>query len=157
MLIACGLTNAFLVDSNLTDFLKYQHVILGTLLVLAMAHGFFQDAWPTRMATLFPHIKDRKRMLHEIRQARALLARYALVQSEFVDLARVDAHIRTLQVYLQHAEEDSSVFVSTLREVLEDLVNLRVASGDSYHKQLPETGHKHSWQLTQTMGSFRAR
>ena len=51
-----------------------------------------------------------------------------MVKAEFIDFELVQQHIRTLQKHLQHAIEDRNMFAVSVREVLEDLVNMRAVA-----------------------------
>jgi len=173
---ACDLENSFLNPSTLVNFLKIQGIISFCIFVVATLEALYQrwrkrhwQITPKRLRPLKQSFEGQS-LLRALREAKALLARYQLVKYEFVDLELVEKHVSEVQQHLRAAEEaseagldkfDLSLFILPMREVLEDLVDLRRSSKDcSYLRYKPHKERSETWaplELRQNMPVFRAR
>ena len=118
----------------------------------------------------------------DIRAARGLLARYnpVMVRSEFLDVDVVEKYILTVQGHLNsqpkyyNKDDKRELFVTTIKDILEELVSLRTQAhhsnscypfkGKSIYMQEtaksinPKTGKPvRPLEFTKNMAAFRAR
>jgi len=124
VLRAMDLSNSFLVDRSLSEFLKGQSLVAGCVIFLLYAWCLKWGRWPTDKSSLRQEVQGSHDLIIAIRESRAVLARYQLAQREFVDIEAVDARIDVHQQQLDHM----SLFRPTAREVMEQLVNMKRSS-----------------------------
>eukprot|EP00657_Telonema_sp_P-1_P006525 TRINITY_DN2541_c0_g1_i1.p1 TRINITY_DN2541_c0_g1~~TRINITY_DN2541_c0_g1_i1.p1 ORF type:complete len:266 (-),score=48.18 TRINITY_DN2541_c0_g1_i1:110-907(-) len=139
------MTNSFLIDNKLSSYLNFQSLAVGILVLIALLFAVVRQEWPTTLHSLRHQIEDSEHVILAIRRSQALLGRCQLTAREFVDLEEVDEAISVHQE--QMANCTSSMFHPTVREVLEQLVNLR--------KQAQSKSYMKLRSLRNSMATFR--
>jgi len=151
-----NLTNSFLVDRKLSAFLKVQSCFVALWAVVVVIWCLVNQirsgasVWMTSHKSLYRDLDEGHEEIKAIRYAQAACARYEMSLPEFVDVQLLNKLIIAVQEQLPKAEARDSLFISTLREALTALVEIRSRAGTSSYFHRLEN-------LRSSMATFRQR
>jgi len=151
-----SLTNAFLVDRKLTAFLWVQGAAVLIFFFLVVIFCIVQhvrkgsDIWMTSLKNLYKELDQSDEIIQIIRRSHAACARYEMSLPEFIDVELLNGLINDVQREIPRAEKNESLFMSTLRETLTVLVEIRARAGTASYFHKLQT-------LRNSMATFRQR